>query len=146
MDQTIAQIIPIVQLVLGSLMKVGDAGLVGKLREAGALGKFLSEAQEKFKGNALVEGLLKALPDQIGEMGQSFDVKHFDVLQTTQALGGLDGILKDSGEQGKQVKQFIYELAERFASAAGGGIFGSGQKISEAESAFLSDLKGRLGL
>lgn len=61
-------------------------------------------------------------------------------------MGGLDDLLKDAGEEGSQVKNFVFDLAERVTSASGSGLFGTGQKVSEGEAEFLNNLKGKLGL
>jgi hypothetical protein len=43
------------------------------------------------------------------------------------------------------IKQFIIGLVEKIVGAAGGGLFGSGEKVSDTESAFVNSLKAKLG-
>jgi hypothetical protein len=149
------QIIDLIKTVLAGIMGAdAKTGPFKILKEGAALGGVLKEAREKFQGNAVMEQLLGALlsKDEEGDntpeaeapadgpkLGQtSID----DVLGK---LGGLRGIL-DMIPGGNDIKQFIYDLAEKVAGAAGSGLFGSGPKVSQNESNFLSALKNGLGI
>jgi hypothetical protein len=145
--QIVQSLLPTVINVLGGVMKSGDAGLFGKLREAGALAGFLSSSADQFKGNGIMEGLLNAIQGQEGlDMLKNLDLANLDPGDVLKGAGGLDDALKDAGDDGAPVKQFVYDLANQVASAAGGGLFGTGAKISSDEQQFLDDLKDKLGL
>jgi len=53
------------------------------------------------------------------------------------------GVVHDDDE-GAEFKRFLFELAERVAAASREGLFG--RRLSADESAFLTDLRQRLGL
>lgn len=58
-------------------------------------------------------------------------------------LPAIDSIL---GPQARDYKIFLYELAEKVASASGSGRFGAGPKVSANEADFLDALYTQLGL
>jgi hypothetical protein len=143
----VSQLLPTIVNVIGGTLQSSGSGFFGKLREAGALAGVLSNAGEQFKGNALMEGLLGSLTGEEGtNLLKNLDLGNLDLGNVMNQVGGLDDTLKDAGEDGAPVKQFIFDVANQVANAAGGGLFGSGDKISEGEASFLSDLKGKLGL
>lgn len=138
----INKLLPMIQNVVGGILKSSDSGIIGKFREAGSVGVFLKEAAEEFEGSELIGGLLSGLKD----FDFNIDLDNLDPAAALDDLGGLDDLLGGLGGEADNVKGFIMGLAEKVAGAAGGGLFGSGEKISAGEQQFLADLKGKLGL
>lgn len=146
-QKIVQSLLPIIINVIGGVMKSGESGFWGKLREGGALASVLSGAADQFKGNSLMEGLLGALTGDAGKnLLGSLDLDKLDLGNVMNMVGGLDNMLADAGEEAAPVKGFIYDVAQKMAGAAGGGVFGTGQKINPEEQSFLDDLKGQLGL
>lgn len=146
-QKIVQSLLPIIINVIGGVMKSGESGFWGKLREGGALAGVLSGAADQFKGNSLMEGLLGALTGDEGKkLLGSLDLKSLDLGDVMNKVGGIDNVLADAGEEAAPVKGFIYDIAQKMAGSAGGGVFGSGQKISAGEQSFLDDLKKQLGL
>lgn len=142
----IAKVLPIIQQVVASLTKKSDAGIVGRILEAGSLAKFVGEAAEKYKGNPVVDGIAKMFKEG-GLKEPNIDLKNLDIGSVLNQVAGLDDALKDlGGDAAKGVKEFIFGMAEKVAGASGGGLFGGGQKVSADEASFLNDLKAKLGL
>jgi hypothetical protein len=145
--QLVQSVLPIIVNVIGGLLKTSDSGMIGKLREAGAIGSAVVEAGEEFKGNPLMEGIISALQGDEGmNLLKNVDLDNINVSDVLGQVGNLDGILSAAGENAEPVKSFIVNLAERVASAAGGGLFGSGEKVSAQEQTFLADLRAQLGM
>jgi hypothetical protein len=145
--QIVHSILPTIVNVLGAIMKSGNEGLIGQIREGGALASFLISAGDQFKGNPLMDALIGTLTGEQGrELISQLDPANLDVNSIMESVGGLDDALKDAGEDAAPVKQFIYDMASSVANAAGGGLFGSGEKVSADEQQFLTDLKSKLGL
>ncbi|MCC7207173.1 MAG: hypothetical protein IT323_07705 [Anaerolineae bacterium] len=142
----IAQVLPVIQQVIASLTKKSDAGIVGRILEAGSLATFVSEAAEKYKGNPVVDGIAKMFAE--GPINEpDIDPNKLDVGSVLNQVANLDGVLAGlGGDTARGVKEFIYGMAEKVAGASGGGLFGSGQKVSADEAGFLNDLRARLGL
>lgn len=143
----VTSVIPVVQQVLAGLLHSSGSGLFGKMREGAAIANFLGDTAANFGDNPIINGLVDAFmkgdaAKQLSEItGEAASVDN-----VMGAVGNLDGLLGEAGEQGAQVKQFIFGLAEKVAGASGDGLFGSGDKIGENEQAFLNTLKGKLGL
>jgi hypothetical protein len=55
-------------------------------------------------------------------------------------------ILEAEREQGTQTKSFLLGLARIMVNASGSGFMGSGERVNEAESKYLADLKAHLQL
>jgi hypothetical protein len=143
--QIVSTVVPTLMQVIAGITKSSDAGFIGKFKEIGAISGFLSEAAEKFKDNGIILGILGALTSPRDELAK-LDLKNLNVSDVLNNVGGLNDVLKDSGEQGTQVKQFVVDLAEKVANASGSGFFGGGEKVSAGEQQFLTDLKSKLGL
>jgi hypothetical protein len=143
--QIASTVMPIVMQVIAGATKASDAGFFGKLKEIGAVSSFFSEAGEKFKDNGIILAVLGSLTSPQDEL-QKLDLANLTPDSVIESVGGLDAALADAGDHGTQVKQFVFELAEKVASASGAGFFGGGETISEGEKSFLDTLKAKLGL
>jgi hypothetical protein len=113
---------------------------MGLLRESAAVGGLLSEAQDKYTDNLLVLLVIDGQNniDKTLLENRSYD----DLLAMVDDLGGM--LQQDQDSAG--YKQFLLEVAEKTANAAGGGAFGSGVKVSPQEAEFIAYLKQRLGI
>ncbi|MBK9126107.1 MAG: hypothetical protein IPM16_23670 [Chloroflexi bacterium] len=139
----VGSVLPVINSVVGGVMKSGDSGVWGKAREIVAVKEFLENAPQYYGDNDVIRGIV----DSLGE----FDLKKIDLSTITVegALGqvaGLRGVLDGLGQTGNDIKQFLYGLAEFVANAAGGGLMGSGTKVTAGEAGFLNSLKATLGL
>ncbi|MBK8024800.1 MAG: hypothetical protein IPK19_26120 [Chloroflexi bacterium] len=144
LEQIVQMLLPVVRDVIGGMLMMSDSSLIGGVREAGAIGKYLTTASQEMADNPVIAGLVDGL---IGEDGKVIvpDMDNVDVTNLFTNVGSAAGVL-DSFEGGLQVKEFIYGMAEHIAGASGGGLFGGGQKISAGEQQFLDGLRAMLGL
>lgn len=143
----VPQLIPIVQHVLAGLLNSSGSGLFGKIREGAAIANYFADTAASYGENPLINGVVDAFIK--GDAGQNISElagETKDIGTVMNIVGGLDSLLSGAGEQGVEVKQFIYGLAETVASAAGEGLFGSGDRIGTGERQFLDALRGTLGL
>jgi len=145
LTQVVAQLIPVVQQALGGALNAGGAGLIGKLREVGALSDFLTEAAEQFQNNTLIQGVIKGLTVEANPL-DNLDLSTLTSDTVMTQVSGLSGLLADFGAEGEQVKQFIYTMAEKIVGASGSGLLGLGEKINENEQDFLTALRTTLGI
>ncbi|MCS6836519.1 MAG: hypothetical protein NZ750_10930 [Anaerolineae bacterium] len=131
--------------VMVGLMKVGGSGTFGMVREGMAAVSFLREARESFSGNQLIQQVIETVMNRV-QGGSSEESVAYDqpedamLAQIGAAVAGLQG------EDGLQFRQMLLQFAEKVASAAGQGLFGSGEKISSGEANFLAKLQQVLGL
>jgi hypothetical protein len=142
--QLIEALIPVVKDVIGGMLMMSDSGVVGGMREAGAIATYLKESALTFGGNPIIEGLVEGLLGDDQNL-QLPDINSIDVTNLFNSVGSAATALS-SIEGGDQVKQFIYGLAVQIAGASGGGLFGSGNKISAGEQQFLDGLRAMLGV
>ena len=124
-------------------------------------------AREKYPHNSLIQAMTSSFGKSIKEktVTDSTDSEESDVISPVQEqlekkdpatlvdftmdlLGNVfDGLKsKVSPEELQEFKQFLYELGESIANAAGEGVFGTGTKISEQETKVLNRLKSVLGI
>lgn len=145
LQAVIRQLLPIIQDVIGGALKTSGAGVFGKMREVGSLAGFLRSAPEIFAGSELIKGLVSGL----GDLDFSnMDLDDLDMSNVMDEVSNLDDLLSNAGlaDEAEKVKRFIFGLAENVAAASGKGVFGSGEKVSGDEAAFLDNLKNTLGL
>jgi hypothetical protein len=113
---------------------------LGLIRESAAVAGFLTEAQDKYTDNLLVLLVIDRQDDIDKTLLE--DRSYDDLLAMVDDLGGM--LLDDADSAG--YKQFLLDVAEKTANAAGGGAFGSGVKVSPQEAEFIAYLKQRLGV
>lgn len=124
--------------VLLATVAADRTGLVSYFREILAAGRYLYDAQRKYAHNALVMALFQrtetganAAPDE--------PLTHERLLQR---LGEVGDLVRND-EEGREFKEFLFELARHVAHASG-GLFRP--RVSEDEAAFLADLRRLLQL
>jgi hypothetical protein len=133
------------QVVLG-VIGIDGSGPVSGAREVKAAQDFIKEAPARFSGNALVQTLVVALNrDDDNNPMNSFLM--LDEMNPDAILNNLNTALSifNASPELPGAKEFIYDLAERVAEAAGSGLFGMGPKVSEEEEMLLANLRLTLG-
>lgn len=142
-----SQLIPIVQHVVTGVMNAGDSGVLGKVKEAGAAVGYVREAATRFEGNAILDHVIKNITgDGAKDFATAIGGGQFDLSQMNTAVSSLNTVLNGMGSTGREIKEFVVELAQKIAEAAGGGLLGSGQKMSSGEFRFIDDLKRQLDI
>lgn len=114
-------------------------GVIAYYREIMAAGRFLYDAQRRYADNQLLQALFTR-QEQAGDD----DAPHEELTRERllERLSQIGRIVHDD-EEGRQFKQFLYDLAVHVAHAHG-GIFAP--RVSQDEAAFLAELKERLRL
>lgn len=113
---------------------------MGLLRESAAVAGFMSEAQNKYTDNLLV---LLVIDKQNDIDKNLLENRGYDDLLAM--VDDLSSMLVDDHDSAGY-KQFLLDVAEKTANAAGGGAFGSGVKVSPQEAEFIAYLKQRLNM
>jgi hypothetical protein len=120
--------------------------LIGFIREMMSVQTFFSKAMEKY-------GKYELMQDVINEMTNACKSRQdllSDAMQNYSDLGPVvaraNQILADraTDDEARAMRAYTYELAFEIASAAGDGFLGTGEKISQAETEFLHELKRHL--
>jgi len=142
-------------MLTGMAIALVDMGLVSSAIEATAMSKQIVGAAEKYPNNSIIQAAFsqEALKGGAAKMEKP-DIKAEDVQSGAlidgaiaavhNAVSIVDG--KATAEEIQQYKEFIYSCGEAVANAAGSGLFGSGTKVSDKESAALARLKSALAL
>lgn len=135
----------------GIAVSVADIGIVSTAIEATALAKEVVGVSKKYPNNSIIQGVFSEEAIKTFSPGEApKDLTPENAAD--QAIAAINDALstletKATPEEIGEYKQFIYSAAEQVASAAGSGLFGSGNpKVSTTESAVLTKLKGALGI
>jgi len=143
-------------MAIGMAVALTDVGIVSTAIEAVALSKELAGAAKKYPTNSIVQATFSEAVLSSGKIQRNKpDVKAEDIESgaiVTNAIATVDRAIATIGtkatpEEITQFKQFIYACAEAVASAAGSGLFGSGDpKVSPTEASALSKIKAALSI
>ncbi|MCY7337883.1 MAG: hypothetical protein LH613_16995 [Chamaesiphon sp.] len=143
-------------MAIGMAIALTDVGIVSTAIEAVALSKELAGAAKKYPTNSIVQATFSEAALSSGKIQRNKpDVKAEDIESgaiVTNAIATVDRAIATIGtkatpEEITQFKQFIYACAEAVASAAGSGLFGSGDpKVSPTEASALSKIKAALSI
>jgi hypothetical protein len=133
-------------VIIQGMITVDGTTYGSVVREFVALGKFIDEAQVAYANNLLVQSALLRFIDEEGNIQTGLDAERIEHIPPDQVLEGVDIVMEVLAglPETPGYKQFIFTLAERIAGAAGGGLFGSGNRISQEEAALLEALRVRL--
>jgi hypothetical protein len=146
---TMNQLMDIVKMVMVGMMDAdGSSGPVNMMRELKAATDYMLKARRNFEGNPIVEQIVDTMTadrNLLYDEGQQVNLGVVGYEQIFNAVSSIDGLL-GVNQDAYGFKVFLYELAEVIAQAAGGGIFGTGDKVTESEGNFLFILQARLGL
>ena len=146
------EILQIAPLLTGLAVSVCDTGFLSDATEIVTLINQLKNAQKDYPHNELIQSLFAdrsvSTEEMIVQQKQSFN-------NTDELIAGMlnanNLAVKNLEEQAipsevEEYKQFVYLCGEKVALAAGGGILGRGERISEKEASLLADIKSSLGL
>jgi hypothetical protein len=142
-------------IIVGLAVSLVDIGIISSVTESVALSTVLVDGAKKYPANTIIQSILSEEAIKSGSIKlQKPDFKPEDVesgalidkaiTSTTNALALLEG--KASPTEILEYKQFIYAAAEAVANAAGSGLFGSGEKISDKEKVALGKIKAALAV
>jgi hypothetical protein len=147
--KTIAQ----APIIAGLAVSMVDLGIVSTVPEAAALSKEVAGAAKKYPNNAVIQSVFsdEALKSGVLKLDKP-DIKPEDVESgalVAQAIATINAAIdlmngNATATEVSEYKEFIYACAEAVANAAGSGLFGSGVKVSEQESAALAKFKAVL--
>ncbi len=141
---------------IGMAVAMADMGIISSAIEAVALTKEIVGAAKKYPSNSIVQATFSEEMLTSGKIErkkpnvQPEDLKSGAIV--TKAIAAVDVAVAAIGDKAKpeeitEFKQFVYACAEAVASAAGSGLFGSGDpKISSTEAAALAKIKAGLGI
>lgn len=119
-----------------------DGGVVSAVREFRAMMKAMSDAGSTYAGVELIHAMVaepetrKNTEPLIVPTGDGF-VERL-LAKVPEAVRVVDA--KATPAEAQAYRQLMREVARASAGAAGGGLFGSGEKISDEERAFLARL------
>ncbi len=143
-------------MTIGMAVAMADMGIISTAIEAVALTKEVVGAGKKYPNNSIVQA---AFSEEILSSGKiqrkKPDIKPEDIQSgafVTKAIASVDFAVAAIGTKATpaeitEYKQFIYACAEAVASAAGSGLFGSGDpKISPTEASALAKIKAALSI
>lgn len=124
--------------VLLATVAADRTGILAYYREMLAAGRYLYDAQRKYASNALVAAVFQRTEE--GDLPNGEEPLTRERLLARLAEVG--ELVKDDAE-GREFKQFLFELAQR-VSRASGGLFRP--RVSNDEAAFLRELQQLLRL
>ena len=143
-------------MAIGMAVALTDVGVVSTAIEAVALSKELAGAAKKYPTNSIVQATFSEAVLSSGKIHRSKpDVKAEDIESGAIVINAIATVdlaiatigTKATPEEITQFKQFIYACAEAVASAAGSGLFGSGDpKVSATEASALTKIKAALSI
>jgi hypothetical protein len=143
-------------MAIGMAVAMADMGIISTAIEAVALTKEIVGAAKKYPTNSIVQAAFSETALTSKQIDRKkMDVQAEDVksgVVVTKAIATVDFALaaigtKATPEEITEFKQFIYACAQAVASAAGSGLFGSGDpKVSPEEAAALTKIKAALNI
>ncbi|AFY91451.1 hypothetical protein [Chamaesiphon minutus] len=143
-------------MTVGMAVAIADMGIISSAIEAVALTKEIVGAGKKYPNNSIVQAVFSEAVLASGKIQRKKpDFRPEDIESgafVTKAIAAVDLALAAIGDKATpteitEFKQFVYDCAEAVASAAGSGLFGSGDpKISPAEASALAKIKAGLSI
>ena len=127
------------------IMNVGQMGMVKTVKETAALASGIKAlSRDKYKDNSIIQVLIEDFQDKNLESKMSHDKLDYDdtLVKIEAAANIVDRI--DGGPEAQGYKQFLIDLTQHVAEAAGEGFMGSGEKVSQAELEYIDTLKSIL--
>ena len=141
---------------IGMAVAMADMGIISTAIEAVALTKEIVGAAKKYPHNSIIQAAFSEAALTSGKIDRKkMDVTAEDVESgaiVITAIASVDLAVaaianKATAVEVTEFKQFIYACAEAVASAAGSGLFGSGNpKVSPEEAAALTKIKVALNI
>ncbi|MEB3250976.1 MAG: hypothetical protein VKO01_02420 [Cyanobacteriota bacterium] len=139
----------------GLAVAMVDLGLVSTAIEAAAMAREIAGAAEKYPTNSIIQAAFAPEVMKSGQINlEKPDIKPTEVESgavVDRAIADIEVALQVLGTTAAPAditayKQFIYDCGKAVAEAAGSGLFGAGNKVSEKEAAALARIKLALGL
>lgn len=135
----------VVQAPLNMTLNVGQPGMFKTIKEVAALASGIKAlSKDKYRDNDLIQTLLT----DFGQVEQSAGRKRLTYDETLTGVKAATEIVDRVASSGEAqgYKQFIIDLTEHVANAAGEGFMGTGEKVSQAEIDYINTLQTELGL
>ncbi len=134
-----------------TMMAVGvavlDGGVFAFSRKFVALTNFIARARQDYADNALVQRALDQVPDKDSiQQSPYVDPGQYNSLVFMELFGQIGALLAANTPEIVAYKQCLLALGEHIAVASGGGLFGTGKKLSEDERVFLLSAARALGM
>lgn len=123
--------------VLMAAVTADRTGPIAYFREMMAGGNYLFEARRRYADNALVQALFE---NKMDDEVHTVEGSHQALLDDISLA---NSVLRHDSE-GREFRIFLYGLAERVVEASRSRWFGP--KVTDAEEAFLAELRRRLEL
>jgi hypothetical protein len=151
-DQDLAALVG-APMMVGLTVAMADLGIVSTAIEAAALSKEMATAAQKYPNNSIIQAVFSEEAIKSGKVKpEKPEIKPEEVESgavVDKAIASIQAAV--AAAQGKasdveiaEYKSFIYACGEAVAQAAGDGLFGSGEKVSDKEKAVLAKLKAAL--
>lgn len=150
-SEKIAQLAQLAFNVMTAAIIADRTDPLSALREFLAGGHFLTEAQEKYANDPLIQAVIQRLSLPHADETPSDAPAAIDMHHREQEYAALVGVIREAvvalgdSEDLVKYKRFLVELAESVVQASGAGWLGTGEKVSTEERAFLETLKEMLG-
>ncbi|HEY9627275.1 MAG TPA: hypothetical protein V6C84_08230 [Coleofasciculaceae cyanobacterium] len=140
-------------MLTGLAVAMVDVGIISIAIEAAALSKEIAGVAKKYPSNSVIQAVFSEAALKSGDVKlQKPDVKPEEVESGAlidQAIAAVHTALsllagKATPEEIAEYKAFVYACGDAVAQAAGNGLFGSGNKVSDKEAAALLKFKAAL--
>lgn len=140
-------------MLTGLAVAMVDVGIISTAIEAAAISKEIAGVAKKYPNNSVIQAVFSEAALKSGNVKlQKPEIKPEEVesgalvdkaiASVTTALSLLAG--KATPEEIAEYKTFVYSCGDSVANAAGSGLFGAGQKVSDKEAVALAKLKAAL--
>jgi hypothetical protein len=124
----------------GAIVTLLDFGIVSSVREASAIVDTMDKMRAQHASDPLLKQVLSLADMPEIKKSDSFEQQVPALLE--QIRCAIDAMrAKASQTEVAAYSAVVYQVAEATASASGGGWFGTGDKVSDKEKAYLADLK-----
>jgi hypothetical protein len=132
-------------LLAGTGVSLLDPGLVSGLQENAAISNAVRDAKAKYADNALVQAVVAAFEAKGADAhratpGATPESVLAELIKIDALLDQKGATNEDVADEGIVYRNFLYEVADKAANAAG-GFMGLGDKVSEEEAYYLKKLK-----
>ncbi len=135
----------IVQAPLNLTLNVGQPGMIKTIKEVAALASGIKAlSKDKYKDNRLIQGLLADFK-QVEQSMRRERLSYDEALAVVKAAAQVVDRVA-SADEARRYKQFIVDVTDHVANAAGEGFMGSGEKVSQAEIDYIDALKTTFGV
>lgn len=138
-------------MLTGLAVSMSDLGIVSTVPEAAALSREIGQAAKNYPANAVIQAAFSEEALKSVKMDRP-DVKPEEVQSGAlieRAIGAIHAAVsvladKATPEEIQEYKAFVYHCGEAVANAAGSGLFGTGEKVSDKEAVALNKFKAVL--